>query len=106
MGAFLALLSGVGGGRCAATPDSVALPELDHGRLQLLVRPDSAEVYLDGVRVGLAADFVEERSALQLRPGRHVLMVRKAGYATFRGEFEAVTGRTGRLRVTLEKVAE
>jgi len=96
----LALIAG-----CASAPD-VPLPSSDHGELVLDVEPRSTEVYLDGVRVGIAREFDGRGRALVLEPGPHVLMLRKAGYATYRGAVRSQAGRREVLQVVLERIGD
>lgn len=48
------------------------------GFLFIVANPDDAEVFIDGERVGLAADF--ERNPIELRSGTHKVEIRKPGY--------------------------
>lgn len=48
------------------------------GFLFIMANPDDAEVFIDGERVGLAADF--ERNPIELRSGTHKIEIRKPGY--------------------------
>ncbi|MGQ9695967.1 MAG: PEGA domain-containing protein [Thermodesulfobacteriota bacterium] len=48
------------------------------GFLFIVANPDDAEVFIDGERMGLAADF--ERDPIELRSGTHKVEIRKPGY--------------------------
>lgn len=97
---LLALVPG-----CASAPD-VPPPAPDHGVLVLAVQPVSAEVYLDGVRVGAAREFDGNTGSLALEPGQHVVMLRKQGYATYRGAVRSQAGQREVLQVVLERIGD
>jgi len=48
------------------------------GFLFIVANPNDAEVFIDGERMGLAADF--ERDPIELRSGTHKVEIRRPGY--------------------------
>ncbi len=71
------------------------------GRIALDVKPDGAEVLLDGRPVGRTPLPGE----LTVDPGTHVVVVRKEGYETFRKEVELADGQTLALAKVLQPKA-
>jgi len=57
-----------------------------YGRLETLVSPYSADIYVDGRYIGKTGDFSSNMSAASLRTGRHMLEFRAPGYKSYKAE--------------------
>jgi len=64
-----------------------------YGMLQTLVRPTSADVYIDGKFYGRAGDFASKSEAVTLYPGNHAVEFRTPGYKTYSLETYVGPGR-------------
>jgi hypothetical protein len=60
----------------------VVPPDALTGGLRIEVKPDTAEVYVDGYDAGIVDDFDGHFQHVDLTPGRHHIEVRAPGYAT------------------------
>jgi len=70
------------------------------GTLSFVLDPADADVFIDGEP--FARDAIEARVTIELAEGRHVVEVRKAGFASYRQDVLIREGRTLSLRVTLK----
>jgi hypothetical protein len=101
--ALLVAAAAAGGCRkpAAKAPAAVAAapePAVDtRPKLTVDVEPADAEILVDDVPVGTG----ETVSAVPLDPGLHRIVVRKAGYDTYRAEVE-IEGEDETLRVQLD----
>lgn len=68
-------------------------PEERYGMLKTLVRPDSAEVYIDGKYYGKAGEFAKRKDAATLDPGKHKVEFRAPGYKTYLIETDVLPGK-------------
>ena len=66
-------------------PVPVSVP-VSYGRVETLVRPYSADVYVDGRYLGKAGDFSSSMSAATLSPGAHTVEFQAPGYKGYRAE--------------------
>lgn len=57
------------------------------------ISPENAEVWLDGVYLGIADDFDGQPDFLYLKPGRYRLEFRFQGYETYGIDLEARQGQ-------------
>jgi hypothetical protein len=57
-----------------------------YGRLQTMVRPRNAAVYVDGEYRGEAGEHYFRKDSLTLRPGSHIVEFRADGYDTYKAE--------------------
>ncbi|MEW6324999.1 MAG: PEGA domain-containing protein [Nitrospirota bacterium] len=71
------------------------------GGLRTIVIPDDAEVFVDGASMGPASQY-RGRTFIQMKAGKHVVEIKKAGYATYREEV-FVSGNLKTITVTLKK---
>jgi len=60
--------------------------------------PDGAEVYLDGSFIGNAP------ATLKLKPGKHTITVKQAGYQDWSCEVSAESGSEAHIIATLQKM--
>lgn len=72
----------------AVPPDSVM------GGLRIEVKPDTAEVYVDGYDAGSVDEFDGHFQHLDLTPGQHHIEVRAQGYATLTFDTTIQAGHT------------
>ncbi len=63
-----------------------------YGRLQTMVSPRDAAVYVDGRYRGEAGEFFFRKDALTLRPGTHIVELLAPGYETYRAEVDIGPG--------------
>jgi hypothetical protein len=82
-------------------PMSVALMS-GFGGVDLDVKPNRADVWVDGKYVGEARDFDGYPSYLWLKEGVHRLQIQKGGYKVFDEEIEMQPGLKKNLKVRLE----
>jgi len=75
-----------------------------HGAVRTQVEPREAQVYVDGYYAGSVDDFDGTFQRLYLRPGKHQIELRLAGYRTFRERILAVSGETVKLRHAMERL--
>jgi hypothetical protein len=80
----------------------VAVPA-DRALVTVHVKPSKATVLVDGRVVGEARDFDEPEEPLWLKPGRHVVELRRSGYQTLRLAFDLSGGEAYDLRYKLAK---
>ncbi len=73
------------------------------GALDLNVKPNQAEVWVDGKYVADARDLDGDPSYLWLKQGPHHLVIYKAGYRSFEQDVEVHTALMRELKVKLEK---
>jgi len=91
------LVAGCGGGAAKPAPRPPVEPvKIEQHGLVLEVEPVDAEVEIDGTSRGSAAEL----QAVQLEPGAHQIIIRKAGHETWRGEVE-ITTRSEKIQVRL-----
>jgi hypothetical protein len=68
-------------------------PEERYGMLKTLVRPASAEVFIDGKYYGKAGEFEKRKDAATLNPGNRKVEFRAPGYKTYLIEVEVLPGK-------------
>ncbi len=105
--AVVLLLAGVAGGVACRKPEAKApvaepapppeTPPDTRPRLSIDVEPADAEILVDDVPVGTGTEV----QSVPLDPGLHRIIVRKAGYDTYRAEV-TIEGEDESLRVTLD----
>jgi hypothetical protein len=83
---------------------SYAEPRRTTGSLRLRVDPSEAQVYVDGVLVGVVDDFNGLTDHLEVEGGKRVLEIRAEGYVTYTDEVKVDIGKTKTVRVNLKKV--
>jgi len=66
-------------------PVPVAVP-VSYGRLETLVSPYFADVYVDGKHIGRTGDFSSRMTAAQLDPGVHTVEILAPRYKGYRTE--------------------
>jgi hypothetical protein len=71
------------------------------GAIDLNVKPNQAEVWVDGKYVGEARNLDGTPSYLWLPEGAHRLSIRKGGYATFETQVDVRRGITKALKLRL-----
>jgi len=71
--------------------------------VRLKVHPNEAKVFVDGYYAGKVDDFDNAFQQLDLKPGRHEIAVKMAGYRTYRVRVYAAPGRTLKIQHELEK---
>ena len=54
-----------------------------YGRLETLVRPYSADIYVDGRYLGKTGDFSSRMNAVALKSGKHTLEFKAPGYKNY-----------------------
>src|SRR5262249_21893162 len=74
-----------------------------NGALTFDVTPTSAEVWVDGNRVGVVGDFAPARQPLELTPGRHAVEIRAGGYRTVIFNADVVAGEVLPYSGTMER---
>jgi hypothetical protein len=72
------------------------------GAVELNVKPNRADVWVDGKYVGEARDLDGYPSYLWLADGGHKLAVYKGGYKAFEEEISAQRGMKTELKIRLE----
>ena len=72
------------------------------GRLELVVTPPDAAVYVDGKFVGTAADLAQGEG-VRLDAGTHKVQLSRPGYAGVEREFTVKEGEATRLEIQLEQ---
>ena len=73
------------------------------GALDVNVKPNKAEVWVDGKYVADARDLDGDPSYLWLKQGTHHIVVYKAGFRSFEQDVSIHTGVIRELKLTLEK---
>jgi len=73
------------------------------GSIRLLVDPEDAEVYVDGYYAGEVDDFNGLFQRLRVRPGRHEITLKLAGYRTHRIKVYVPVDRTLRIHHHMER---
>jgi hypothetical protein len=68
---------------------------------RLLVKPEEAEVYVDGYMAGTVDDFDGVFQGLRLRPGGHDIELYLDGHRTFRQKIYLSPGSTHKIRHTM-----
>jgi hypothetical protein len=76
----------------------------DYGSLRLKVKPEDAEVYVDGYYVGQVGDFDGVFDHLDLEVGAHRIEIRAAGFEPLVFELRTLPGRTITYRGELQPV--
>jgi hypothetical protein len=71
--------------------------------VRLKVKPSDARVFVDGGYVGTVDDFDGAFQQLDLKPGRHEISVKRAGYVTRRFRVYAAPARTLKIEEQMEK---
>ncbi len=84
-------------------PDMAVAAMTGWGALDLNVKPNQAEVWVDGKYMGEAREFDGYPAYLWLEKGPHRLQIYKGGYASFDEEINVERGRKRDLKVRLEK---
>jgi hypothetical protein len=82
-----------------APPAGPALPA-GLGRLRLIVQPSEAEIRVDGVLQGRAADLGAS-AEFHLQPGTHRIEVSLVGYETYRAEVSLAADLTETIPIKL-----
>jgi hypothetical protein len=82
---------------------AVAMAANSAARIQ--VTPAETEVYVDGIKAGLAADFDGFTQRLRVAPGEHVVELYLDGHKAVRQTIWFGAGQTYRIRHTMEKLA-
>ena len=77
-------------------------PEAD---VRVLVKPNTAEVYVDGYYAGIVDDFDGVFQRLRLPPGEHEITLRLPGYRSVHQKLYLTRDATYKLRYTLEPLA-
>ena len=85
-------------GNTSAVPKAPAT-----GSIRLRANPNSAQVYVNGVLVGLVDDFDGLTNHLMLEPGFYQLEIRADGYQVFTKQLRVVSGKTVTERISLKK---
>jgi hypothetical protein len=75
----------------------------NYGSLRLMVQPDDAEVYVDGYYAGDVDAFDGIFQRLNVRPGRHEIALKRAGYRTHRIRVYVPVGSSLRIRYEMER---
>jgi len=78
-------------------------PSYETSGVRLKVHPNEARVLVDGYYAGTVDDFDGAFQQLDLKPGRHEITVKLAGYRTHSFRVYAAPGRTLKLSHELEK---
>jgi hypothetical protein len=73
------------------------------GGVRLKVHPNEAKVLVDGYYAGVVDDFDGMFQQLDLKPGRHEITLKLAGYRTHRMRVYAAPGRTMKIAYDLQK---
>jgi hypothetical protein len=74
----------------------------DFGSLRLMVRPEHAEVFVDGYFAGVVDDFNGIFQRLHLQPGRHQIALKCDGYRTHRIKVYVPIDHTIKIRFDME----
>jgi len=77
-------------------------PEAD---VRVLVKPNNAEVYVDGYYAGVVDDFDGVFQRLRLPPGEHEITLRLTGYRAVHQKLYLTPDATFKLRYTMEPLA-
>jgi PEGA domain len=77
-------------------------PEAD---VRVLVKPNNAEVYVDGYYAGIVDDFDGIFQRLRLPPGEHEITLRLDGYRTVHQRLYLTRDSTYKLRYTMQPLA-
>src|SRR5262249_46592776 len=88
----------VGGG------DTTYSSESDEGSLRLKIKPNNAEVYVDGYYVGVVDDFDGMFQRLHLDSGPHRIEVRAPGYETLDFDVRITSEHTTTYQGELKKI--
>jgi hypothetical protein len=83
----------------AAAAVAEATPDPSKGSINITATPDSSEVWIDSEFLGYTPSEFPG-----IAPGRHVLMVKKAGYSPITKDIDIPTGRSLRVSVYLMEV--
>ena len=75
-----------------------------HGAIDLDVKPDRAEVWVDGKYVAEARDLDGDPSFLWLKQGEHRVEIRKGGYVSAEHDVEITPGNRMTLKLRMAKV--
>jgi hypothetical protein len=86
-------------GRVQVQPPNQA----DMGGVSFEITPPSAEVWVDGERVGTVNMFTPRSQPLGLMPGRHHIEIRAPGYQTMEFDADIVAGQVIPYQGTLER---
>lgn len=84
--------------KSASATESSTAPAQGMGTISLTSNPDEAEVYVDSQFYG------NSPATLKLKPGKHTILVKTAGYKEWSREISTDAGAEVRLTATLEKV--
>jgi hypothetical protein len=76
----------------------------DLGAVRLEVKPNDAEVYVDGYYAGIVDDFDNAFQRLRLAPGEHEIALHLDGYRGVRQKVYLTPDNTFHLRYTLERL--
>jgi hypothetical protein len=95
----LLLMASAGGG--CGFPTQTTFGVGNDGGLRMIVLPEDAEVFVDGASMGPAKQF-RGSAFIQLKGGKHVVEIKKPGYADYREEI-FVSGNIVTMTVTLKK---
>jgi hypothetical protein len=74
----------------------------NYGSLRIMVEPDDTEVYVDGYYAGQVDSFDGVFQRLHVRPGRHEIALKRAGFRTHRIRLYVPVGGTLKVRYTME----
>ena len=79
---------------------------LDPGAaIRLDVKPNNAEVYVDGYYAGIVDDFDGTFQRLRVAPGEHEIQLYLDGYRTVRQKLYLTPNNTFKVRYTMERLA-
>ena len=81
----------------STTPAVPAALNIDIGTVKVTSNPDGADVYVDGQFYG------DSPATLKLKPGKHTIGVRMAGYKNWSRDIATDAGSEAHLSATLEK---
>lgn len=70
-----------------------AQSQFDTGGVSFEITPATAEVYVDGARVGAVGDFTSSSQPLGLAAGRHHVEIRAPGFETMEFDVDIVAGQ-------------
>jgi hypothetical protein len=76
-----------------------------YGAIDLDVKPNRAEVWVDGKYVGEARDLDGDPSYLWLKEGTHRVTIAKGGFATIRTKVDVLRGIKRKVKVRLDQGA-
>jgi PEGA domain len=96
----LGILAAVGSGGCSY-PTQTTFGVGNDGGIRTIVIPDDAEVLVDGGSMGPASQY-RGRTFIQVKGGKHVVEIKKAGHLPYREEI-FVSGNIVTITVTLKK---